>query len=109
MLAHKIPELGRNGCTAQHGDIMSRKIVERGKLQPPRVGRAHEKDPFVPRQRLVGEAAKGRSLGIAERGEDCVALASEDQPRGASPGKLLKRDLLTRGGEDLLENLGTEP
>src|SRR6202035_3705166 len=52
---------------------------------------------------------RARSLVIAERSEDCVALAPKDQPRGASPGKLFKRGFLAHNGKDLLEDFGTEP
>src|SRR5947207_1067656 len=98
MLAHEIPELGRDGCTALHGDVMSGEIVERRKFELPGIGRTHEEDPLFPQQRLVGKIAEARSLVIAERGKECVALAPENQLQGASPGKLLKRGFLTHGG-----------
>ncbi len=88
---------------------MSDEILERGKLQPPGVGRTHEEDLLFPQQRLAGKVAEARSLVIAERGEECVALAPEDQLKGASPGKLLKSRFLAHGGEDVLEDFGTEP
>src|SRR5208337_3137682 len=109
MLMHEIPELGRNGRAALHGDVMSDEIVERGKLQLPGVGGTHEEDPLFPQQRLVGKIAEARSLVIAERGENCVALTPEDQLQGASPGKLLKRGFLAYCSEDVLEDFGAEP
>src|SRR5712671_4263887 len=108
MLAHEIPELRRNGGTAQHGDVMSDEIVKRGKFQLPGIGRTHEEDPLVPRQRLLGKVAEALALVIAERRKNRVALAPKDQPRGPSPGKLLKRGFPTHGGEHLLEDFGTE-
>jgi hypothetical protein len=62
MLADEIPELGRNGSAAQHGDIMSDEIVERGKLQPPGVGRPNEEDPFLPPISLAIAAAAAMSM-----------------------------------------------
>src|ERR1700730_2388529 len=88
---------------------MSDEIVVRGKFQLPGIVRAHKEDPLVSRQRLLGKAAEALSLVIAERGKNCVALSSEDQPRGTSPGKLVKRGFLAHGGEDALEDFGTEP
>src|ERR1700730_222751 len=53
--------------------------------------------------------AEARPLVIAERGKECVALTAKDQPRGTSPGKLLKEGFLAHCGQDLLEDFGTEP
>jgi hypothetical protein len=42
--------------------------------------------------------AEARPLVNAERSKDCVALTAKDQPRGASPGKLLKEGFLAHCG-----------
>jgi hypothetical protein len=88
---------------------MSDEIVERGKLQPPRIRRAHEEDPLVVSQRLAGKITKALPLFIAEGGKDGVAFPPEDQLRGAGPGQFLERHFLAHTVEDVPEDLGAEP
>src|SRR5262245_19036368 len=108
MLAHEIPELGRDGSAAQNGDVMSDEILERGKLQPADVGCAHEEHPLFAQQRLGGKVAEARSLLVTQRGKEGVALTPKDQPQGTSPGKLLKGGFLAHGGEDVPEDFSAE-